>query len=48
MNTQDIMNIALREAGLDHLPEDSGIFVEKDHVKKILVGVDLEGATACA
>lgn len=43
MNTQDILNIALREAGLDTLPEDSGVFVEKDMVQKVLVGVDLEG-----
>ena len=43
MTTQDILNIALQEAGLDTLPEDSGVFVEKDEVKKVLVGVDLEG-----
>lgn len=43
MNTQDILKIALQEAGLDALPEDSGVFVEKDAVKKVLVGVDLEG-----
>lgn len=43
MTTQDILNIALREAGLDALPEDSGVFVEKAGVKKVLVGVDLEG-----
>lgn len=43
MNTQDILDIALREAGLDALPEDSGVFVERDSVKKVLVGVDLEG-----
>ncbi len=43
MNTQDILSIALREAGLDALPEDSGVFVEKDDVKKVLVGIDLEG-----
>lgn len=43
MNTQEILEIALKEAGLDKLPEDSGIFVEKENVKKVLVGVDLDG-----
>lgn len=43
MNTQDILNIALREAGLEALPEDSGVFVERDGVRKVLAGVDLEG-----
>ncbi len=43
MNTSDILNIALKEAGLETLPEDSGVFVEKEAVKKVLVGVDLEG-----
>lgn len=43
MTTQEILDIALREAGLDILPEDSGVFVEKDDVRKVLVGVDLEG-----
>lgn len=42
MTTQEILELALREAGLDHLPEDSGVFVEKDQIKKVLVGVDLD------
>jgi len=43
MNTQDILNIALELAGLESLPEDSGINVHKDDVKHILTGIDMEG-----
>ena len=42
MTTQEILAIALREAELDALPEDSGIFNEREGIRKILVGVDLE------
>lgn len=44
MNTQGIMDIALKMAGLEIVPEDSGVLVEASSVRKMLVGVDLEGA----
>ncbi|NPV43910.1 MAG: hypothetical protein HPY70_08045 [Firmicutes bacterium] len=44
MNTQEIMNLALEMAGLDEVPEDSGILVEGDNIKKVAFGVDMEAA----
>ena len=44
MNTQRIMQIALELAGLKEVPEDSGIFVEGDGIKKVLFGVDMQTA----
>ena len=42
MNTTEIMNIALELANLKEVPFDSGISVEGENIKKILIGVDME------
>lgn len=42
MNTQQIMKAALDLAGLDGAPADSGICVEGDGIRKILMGIDME------
>lgn len=44
MNTQKLMDMALELAGLEQVPEDSGIIVEGEGIKKILFGVDIETA----
>ena len=44
MNTQEIMNLSLELAGLDEVPEDSGILVEGENIKKVGFGVDIEAA----
>lgn len=44
MTTQDIMKLALELAGLDEIPEDSGILVEGRNIKKVGFGVDIEAA----
>jgi hypothetical protein len=41
MNTKEIMDLALSMAGLDRIPEDSGIHVPSDSVKKVLIGIDM-------
>lgn len=42
MNTHDIMEIALKLAGLDEMPSDTAISVEGENINKILVGIDME------
>ncbi|MDP3388121.1 MAG: hypothetical protein Q8S24_12855 [Eubacteriales bacterium] len=42
MNTRELMNIALRLAGLENEPYDTIISVEGDNIQKILIGVDME------
>ncbi|KAB3532830.1 Nif3-like dinuclear metal center hexameric protein [Alkaliphilus serpentinus] len=42
MNTKEIMDIALKLAGLEEIPADSGIIVEGDNIKKVAMGVDME------
>ena len=42
MNTKEIMDIALKLAKLDEIPEDSGIIVEGENIKKVAIGVDME------
>ncbi|PLX33153.1 MAG: hypothetical protein C0604_04005, partial [Clostridiales bacterium] len=42
MNTEDIMKIALDLAGLESQPEDSGISVPGEDIKKVLMGIDME------
>ncbi|SHK22835.1 Putative GTP cyclohydrolase 1 type 2, NIF3 family [Anaerobranca californiensis DSM 14826] len=42
MNTKEIMDLALQLAGLDEVPEDSGIIVEGENIKKVAIGVDME------
>lgn len=44
MTTQEMMDIALEAAGLDKMPEDSGITVEGMGIKKVLMGVDMDTA----
>jgi len=42
MNTQEMLNIALKEAQIDYTPYDTEIFVQGDNIKKVLIGVDME------
>jgi putative NIF3 family GTP cyclohydrolase 1 type 2 len=42
MNTKEIMDVALELAGLKEIPEDSGIIVEGEGIKKVAIGVDME------
>ncbi len=42
MNTKEIMDVALELAGLTEIPEDSGIIVEGENIKKVAIGVDME------
>ncbi|MCC5909599.1 MAG: Nif3-like dinuclear metal center hexameric protein [Clostridiaceae bacterium] len=42
MNTQEIMDLALKLAGLEDMPEDTGIIVEGENIKKVAIGVDME------
>ena len=44
MNTQELMNIALQLAGLNKMPEDCGVVVEGENIKKVLMGVDMDTA----
>ena len=44
MNTKELMDIALKAAGLDEMPADCGIIVEGDGIKKVLMGVDMDTA----
>jgi len=40
MNTQEIMELALRLAGLTEVPEDSAIHISGDNIRKVLFGID--------
>ena len=40
MNTEEIMELALKLAGLKEIPEDSAILVSGDNIRKILFGID--------
>lgn len=42
MNTKEILDIALKSAGLTEVPEDTGIIVEGENIKKVAMGVDME------
>ncbi|MCL2007945.1 MAG: hypothetical protein FWG77_07645 [Treponema sp.] len=44
MNTQEMMDSALKLAGLDKMPEDCGIDVEGSNIKRVLMGVDMDTA----
>ena len=44
MTTQDLMDIALKTAGLKEMPEDCGIIVEGKDIKKVLMGIDMDTA----
>jgi hypothetical protein len=41
MNTADIMQIGLELGGFAEVPADSGIWVEGDNLRRILVGIDV-------
>lgn len=43
MNTNDIMKIALSLSGLSDTPEDSGIIIDGKNIKRVMIGVDMEG-----
>jgi putative NIF3 family GTP cyclohydrolase 1 type 2 len=40
MNTEEIMKLSLKLAGLKEAPEDSAIYVSGDNIKKVLFGID--------
>lgn len=42
MNTKEVMDVALELADLKEIPEDSGIIVEGENIKKVAIGVDME------
>ncbi len=42
MNTQEILDIALKLAGLKETPADSGVIVPGENIRKVAFGVDIE------
>lgn len=42
ITTKDIMDLALKLAGINEVPCDSGIIVEGENIKKILFGIDMD------
>lgn len=40
MNTEEIMQLALKIAGLRQIPEDSAIYISGDNIRKVLLGID--------
>jgi len=44
VNTKSIMELALRLSGLEEIPEDSGILIEGENIKKVFTGVDMDTA----
>lgn len=42
ITAKEILDLALQMAGLSEVPADSGIYVESNEVKRILVGVDID------
>lgn len=42
MNTQEILEAALKLAGLQETPADSGVIVEGTNIRKVAFGVDIE------
>jgi hypothetical protein len=40
MNTEEVMELSLKLAGLKEVPEDSAIYVSGDNIRKILFGID--------
>jgi putative NIF3 family GTP cyclohydrolase 1 type 2 len=40
MDTEEIMNLSLKLAGLEEVPEDSSVYVTGDNIRKILFGID--------
>ena len=41
MNTREILELALEMAGMTEMPGDTGILVEGENIKKVLIGVDM-------
>lgn len=37
MNTEEIMELSLKLAGLKEVPEDSAIYVSGDNIRKVLL-----------
>jgi len=44
MTTKQLMDSALELAGITEIPEDSGITVEGENIKRVLMGVDMDTA----
>ena len=44
MTTKEMMDVALKMAKYDEIPEDCGIIVEGEDIKKVLFGVDMDTA----
>jgi len=44
MNTEQIFNLALKAAGLEEAPADSGVIVAGQSIKKIAFGIDIDTA----
>ena len=44
MTTKQLMDISLELAGIDKVPEDSGITVEGENIKRVLMGVFMDTA----
>jgi len=42
MNTHQLLDIAVKLAGLEKAPADSGVHVEGENIKKVLFGVDMD------
>lgn len=40
MNTEEIMELSLKLAGLKEVPKDSAIYVSGDNIRKVLFGID--------
>ncbi|WP_429158640.1 hypothetical protein [Desulfitispora alkaliphila] len=44
MNTEQLLQEAIELAGMDKIPEDSGVLVPGENIKRVLMGVDMEAA----
>lgn len=44
MNTEEIMKLSLEMAGFNEVPADSEVYVEGKEIKKVLFGIDIDGA----
>jgi len=42
MNTREIMELALKLAGLEEIPADSVIITEGENIKRVLMGIDMD------
>lgn len=41
MNTQEMLDVALKLAGLDHCPADAAVIFSGEDINKVLVGIDM-------